>query len=125
VRFVLGKLWKFMPKLLPFNLLYLLPHSESLKLVTGMPMTSGKFLQIGERCFNIERIFNLREGFTAKDDDLCARLTETPQDPDRPDTIVPLDKMLPKYYKVRGWDKNGVPTKKKMNKLGIDIDIKV
>ncbi|NLZ66538.1 MAG: aldehyde ferredoxin oxidoreductase family protein [Clostridiaceae bacterium] len=125
VRFVLGKLWKFMPKLLPFNLLYLLPHSESLKLVTGMPMTSGKFLQIGERCFNIERIFNLKEGFTAKDDDLCARLTETPQDPDRPDTIVPLDKMLPKYYKVRGWDKNGVPTKKKMNKLGIDIDIKV
>ncbi|MGI6616952.1 MAG: aldehyde ferredoxin oxidoreductase family protein [Saccharofermentanales bacterium] len=125
VRFVLGSIWKFMPKLLPFNLLYLLPHSESLKLVTGMPMTSGKFLQIGERCFNIERLFNLREGFTAKDDDLCVRLTKTPQDPDRPDTIVPLDKMLPKYYKVRGWDENGIPTKKKLKKLGIDIDMKV
>ncbi|NMA00034.1 MAG: hypothetical protein GX924_03250, partial [Clostridiaceae bacterium] len=64
------------------------------------------------------------EGFTAKDDDLCVRLTKTPQDPDRPDTIVPLDKMLPKYYKVRGWDENGIPTKKKLKKLGIDIDMK-
>ena len=125
VRFILGSLWKFMPKLLPFNMLYLLPHSESLKLVTGMPITSGKFLQIGERCFNIERLFNLREGLTAEDDDLSARLTKTPQDLDRPDTIVPLDKMLPKYYKVRGWDENGVPKKKKLRQLGIDIDINI
>lgn len=118
---ILGVFWKLVPGVLPFNFLYLLPHSESMKLVTGMPMTSGKFLQIGERCFNIERLFNLREGLTAEDDELCKRLTEVPQDPERPDTIVPLDKMLPKYYKVRGWDKNGVPTKKKLKQLGISL----
>lgn len=120
---VLGALWGMMPWVLPFNWMYLLPYTQSLKLATGLPMTSGRFLQIGERCFNTERLFNLREGLTSADDALCDRLTKTPQDASRPDTVVPLDKMLPRYYKVRGWDKNGVPTPKKLKKLGIDVSI--
>jgi aldehyde:ferredoxin oxidoreductase len=120
---VLGAMWNLMPGLLPFNWMYLLPYCKSLKLATGMPMTSGKFLQIGERCFNTERLFNLREGLTAADDSLCERLTKTPQDASRKDTVVPLDKMLPRYYKVRGWDKNGVPTPRKLRKLGITVSI--
>lgn len=120
---IMGALWGMMPWILPFNWMYLLPYTQSLKLATGMPMTSGKFLQIGERCFNTERLFNLREGMTAADDSLCDRLTKVPQDLSRTDTVVPLSKMLPRYYKVRGWDKNGVPTPKKLKKLGIDIKI--
>ena len=114
-------LWELMPGLLPFNWLYLAPYAESLKLVTGLPITTGKFLQIGERCFNTERMFNLREGLSCEDDSLCDRLTKTPQEPGRPDTVVPLDKMLPRYYKVRGWDKTGVPTPQKLKKLGITV----
>lgn len=120
---VVGALWPMMPWILPFNWMYLVPYAESLKQATGLPITAGKFLQIGERCFNTERLFNLREGLTADDDTLCERLTKTPQDPNQPDTIVPLDKMLPRYYKVRGWDKNGVPTPKKLRQLGIDVKI--
>jgi aldehyde:ferredoxin oxidoreductase len=120
---ILGAIWPMMPWILPFNWMYLLPYTKSLKLATGLPITSGKFLQIGERCFNTERLFNLREGLTAADDSLCDRLTKTPQDPKRADTVVPLDKMLPRYYKVRGWDKNGVPTKRKLKKLKIDVKI--
>ena len=120
---ILGALWGMMPWVLPFNWMYLLPYTQSLKLATGLPMTSGKFLQIGERCFNTERLFNLREGLTSADDTLCDRLTKTPQDASRPDTVVPLSKMLPRYYKIRGWDKNGVPTPKKLKKLGIDVSI--
>lgn len=120
---ILGAMWKLMPGLLPFNWMYLLPYTQSIKLATGLPMTSGRFLQVGERCFNTERLFNLREGLTSADDTLCDRLTKTPQDASRPDTVVPLDKMLPRYYKVRGWDKNGVPTPKKLKKLGIDVSI--
>jgi len=120
---ILGAMWKLMPGLLPFNWMYLLPYTQSLKLATGLPITSGSFLQIGERCFNTERLFNLREGLTSADDTLCDRLTKTPQDASRADTVVPLDKMLPRYYKVRGWDKNGVPTPKTLKKLGIDVSI--
>jgi len=117
--FLGAALWNLMPGLLPFNWLYLAPFAESLKLATGLPFTAGSFLKAGERCFNIERLFNLREGLTAADDSLCDRLTKTPQDSSRPETVVPLDKMLPRYYKVRGWDKDGVPTKKKLKRLGI------
>lgn len=116
-------LWSMMPGILPFNWMYLLPYTKSIKLATGIPMTSGKFLQVGERCFNTERLFNVREGLTSEDDSLCDRLTKTPQDPNRPDTVVPLDKMLPRYYKVRGWDKKGVPTKKKLKQLGITVSV--
>lgn len=123
VRGVLGSLWHFMPWILPFNWMYLVPYAQSLKLATGLPITTGEFLRVGERCFNTDRLFNLREGLTSKDDSLCDRLTKTPQDPSKPDTVVPLDKMLPKYYKVRGWDKNGVPTKRKLKQLKIDVNI--
>ncbi len=120
---ILGSLWSLMPWILPFNWMYLVPYAKSLKLATGLPVTAGSFLQAGERAYNTERLFNLREGLTAADDTLCDRLTKTPQDPGRPDTVVPLDKMLPRYYKVRGWDKNGVPTKRKLKKLGITVAI--
>jgi aldehyde:ferredoxin oxidoreductase len=69
----------------------------------------------------MERMFNLREGLSAADDTLPHRLTSTPQDPHDPNTVVPLDVMLKKFYRVRGWDKNGVPTPKKLRKLGIEV----
>ena len=67
----------------------------------------------------MERLYNLREGLTAADDSLPGRLTRPPQDPGEPDTVVPLDKMLPVYYKVRGWDAHGVPTARRLRHLGI------
>ena len=92
-----------------------------LALVTGLPMTIGKFFTVGERSYNVERLYNQREGLTAADVALPGRLTKTPQDPDRPDTVVPLDKMLPVYYKVGGWDSHGVPTAKRLKHLGIPL----
>ena len=117
---LLGQIWKFMPWIMPINCM-LVPHSKSIALVTGLPMTIGKFFTVGERSYNVERLYNLREGLTAADDALPGRLTKTPQDPDRPDTVVPLDKMLPVYYKVRGWDSHGVPTAKRLKHLGIPL----
>ena len=117
---LLGRIWKFMPWIMPINCM-LVPHSKSIALVTGLPMTIGKFFTVGERSYNVERLYNLREGLAAADDALPGRLTKTPQDPDRPDTVVPLDKMLPVYYRVRGWDSHGVPTAKRLKHLGIPL----
>jgi aldehyde:ferredoxin oxidoreductase len=33
--------------------------------------------------------------------------------------VVELDVMLPKFYKLSGWDENGVPTKTKLEELGL------
>jgi len=122
-RFALRPLWRVMPWILPFNSLYLAPQAAVLRYVTGQKITAGRFLQIGERGFNIERLFNLREGLTALDDDLPARLTDTPQDVGNPNSKVRISKMIQAYYKLRGWDSTGVPAKRKLKQLGIKVDV--
>lgn len=113
------KLMLKMTNLICFNSMHLMPHAEGIKLATGFKMNTGLFIVLGERAFNLERLYNLREGITAKDDTLPVRLLNIPQVKGRPDTVVPLAVMLPKYYAVRGWDANGVPTAKKLKRLGI------
>ena len=108
-----------MTNILCFNSFFLLPHAEAIRRATGIRMYTGQFIDLGERSFNLERMFNLREGLSSADDSLPDRLTKQPQEPGRPDTVVPLDEMLPKYYRARGWDAQGAPTPKKLARLGI------
>ncbi len=63
---------------------------------------------IGERIWNLERDFNNRAGFTAKDDSLPKRLlTEPAQTGPAKGKVNGLATMLPEYYALRGWDENG------------------
>jgi aldehyde:ferredoxin oxidoreductase len=63
---------------------------------------------IGERIWNLERDFNNRAGFTSKDDTLPKRLlTEAAQSGPAKGKVNGLAKMLPEYYELRGWDKDG------------------
>ena len=95
-------------------------HTKMFKLALGMPMTFGKYMRCGERGYNLERKVNAKFGISAKDDTLPKRLTDVPQDPSRPDTKVPLERMKKTYYKARGWSKDGVPTKAKLRQLKIN-----
>lgn len=106
--------------LLRFNSCFLLPHAEAVRRATGLKMYTGSFLRWGERSYNLERLYNLREGLTGADDALPDRLTKTPQEEGRPDTVVPLDQMLPRYYRARGWDNAGRPTERTLRRLGIE-----
>jgi len=118
-RRVIGKIWPLMPKVLPLHSMLLLPHARAVELATGIRMTMGQFLEIGERGYNIERLFNLREGLGKKDDTLPKRLTDEWQDPEDENSRVNLEAMLPVYYRVRGWDENGMPKKKTLERLRI------
>ncbi|MEN6419880.1 MAG: aldehyde ferredoxin oxidoreductase C-terminal domain-containing protein, partial [Clostridiaceae bacterium] len=113
------RLLLWMMPILRFNSVYLFPHAEAMRLATGLPFYMGSFVKLGERGFNLERMYSLREGLTGKDDSLPDRLTKVPQDPNNPKTVVRLDKMLPVYYRVRGWDQNGAPKKRTLRRLGI------
>ena len=75
----------------------------------------------GERTWNLERLFNMKAGLTGKDDTLPKKLLEEPM-PEGPAKghVCRLDEMLPEYYKLRGWDENGVPTDEKLKELGLD-----
>lgn len=75
---------------------------------------------LGERIWNMEREFNLKAGFTAKDDTLPPRLLkEGCNKGPQKGAVARLDIMMPKYYEVRGWDKDGVPTVETKKRLGL------
>lgn len=79
-----------------------------------------RLLQIGERIFNLERLFNNRAGFTAKDDTLPKRvLTEPAKSGAGKGHVAELDKMLPEYYELRGWTPDGEPTTQTLQRLGL------
>lgn len=87
---------------------------------TGIGYTEESLLLAGERIWNLERLFNLKAGFTADDDTLPQRmLTEPRLKGGAEGQVVRLDEMLPEYYALRGWDKNGVPTLEKLQQLGL------
>ncbi|MBI4997991.1 MAG: aldehyde ferredoxin oxidoreductase family protein [Rhodocyclales bacterium] len=79
-----------------------------------------KLGEVGERIWNMERQFNLAAGFTAKDDDLPPRLkTEPAKTGPAKGLVNGIDKMRPEYYKTRGWDAQGVPSKETLKRLGL------
>ena len=94
-------------------------HTKMIRLATGMYMDFGKYIQIGERGYTMERLINTRFGITAANDKLPKRLTDVPQDPKDPSTKVPLEQMKKTYYAARGWDKNGIPKESTLRRLKI------
>ncbi|HEY83595.1 MAG TPA: aldehyde ferredoxin oxidoreductase family protein [Chloroflexi bacterium] len=92
-----------------------------LSAITGEAFTADDLMKAGERTWNLERLYNLREGFTAADDTLPKRLldVEVAEGPSAGYTVN-LAPMLEEYYSFRGWDKNGVPTPEKLQELELD-----
>lgn len=89
--------------------------------VTGWNISFEEFLRIGERIFNLKRLYNVKCGMSRKDDTLPQRiLTLKREGLHAPDKLPDLDKMLDEYYVARGWDKNGIPQKDKLSHLGLE-----
>jgi aldehyde:ferredoxin oxidoreductase len=84
--------------------------------VTGWELSGQDLLLAGERIWNLERLYNLAEGFSAADDRLPTRLLD---EPDGQGRVVDLEPMLAEYYRFRGWDEHGVPTPEKLERLGL------
>ena len=82
--------------------------------------TPESMLEAGERIWNLEREFNLAAGLTAADDTLPKRLlTEPAQTGPAKGHVNRLHEMLPKYYEVRGWNKQGEPTDETRQRLSL------
>lgn len=94
--------------------------SAQIRELTGVNMSDEEFLRAGERIWNLERLFNLKAGFTRQDDCLPKRLLEEPvKGGPQKGRVNQLDKMLPEYYQLRGWDEEGVPGPAKKEELGL------
>jgi aldehyde:ferredoxin oxidoreductase len=80
-------------------------------------------LKVGERVWNLERAFNIREGFSRKDDMLPDRFLTEPlknAGPSEGQVYKNYDLMLDEYYTERGWDKDGIPTEGKLSELDLE-----
>lgn len=101
--------------------------ADLLSAATGLEFTEEEVWQICERLNNICRMFNVREGFSRKDDTLPRRILEEPikEGLSKGERISQedLDTMLDEYYEARGWDENGIPTPEKLKELGLEDTI--
>jgi aldehyde:ferredoxin oxidoreductase len=89
----------------------------------GRKFTYDDMVTLGERAYNLARVFSIREGLTRADDTLPPRLLEDPlpEGPAEGKVNENLAEMLDKYYELRGWDKaTGKPTPAKLKALGLD-----
>jgi aldehyde:ferredoxin oxidoreductase len=91
--------------------------------VTGWPMSYWKLMKAVERGITLARIFNIREGWTAKDDVLPRRFSTSP--PDGPLKGVTIDsgkleEAKKIYYQMMGWDEAGIPTFARLVELKIE-----
>lgn len=96
-----------------------------LNATTGWNMAYEDTMQIGERIWNLQKLFNIREGATRKDDTLPSRITGHPVlFPDGKRRAVDyLDQMIDEYYRQRGWDKEGRLMKRKLLNLGFQKEV--
>ena len=94
--------------------------ADQLAPACGEEFTLDNVATIGERIWNMERDFNNRAGFTAKDDMLPKRLvTEAAKTGPAKGLVSKVPEMLPKYYEVRGWNPDGTLKPETRTRLGL------
>ena len=95
---------------------------EIVRSVTGWNTTAFELMKVVERGNTLARIFNIREGFTEKDDWLPPRffqpktsgaLNKTSVDPQK------LQKAKLTYYDMMGWSEDGIPKQSTLEELDI------
>ena len=97
-------------------------QTEIVRAVTGWNTSTFELMKVGERIMNMTRIFNLREGFTSDDDRLPDRFFQPHTSGALAETAIDLENFSEAkkiYYEMMGWDKNGVPSKIKLDELDI------
>lgn len=90
-------------------------------------VSEDELMAVGQRIWNLGRIFNLREGFTRADDRVPQKLLDEPfqEGPSAGKAVgvALFDQSLSEYYRLRGWDENGVPSAAKLAELEIDVPL--
>jgi len=99
--------------------------ADMLSALTGWEMEGTGILKISERAWNLQRLYNVREGLSRADDMLPRRTLSMPEFgayADQPDCLTrDFNALLDEYYAARGWDLDtGVPSDEKLAELGLD-----
>jgi len=88
--------------------------------VTGWGWDVDEAMRCGERIFTLQRLINLRDGYTNKDDALPPKMYIPAKEGFRAGKVPPIDDLLSEYYELRKWNENGQPTEEKLEELGLE-----
>ena len=95
-------------------------YAELYNAVTGGSYTADTILEAGDRIWNLEKMFNLQAGIKPEEDTLPKRLLEEEiQEGPSKGWVHKLHELLPEYYELRGWTKEGIPSEEKLQSLGL------
>lgn len=93
-------------------------YQEMLEAVTGIDF-NDKFFEIGSRIWNLERMINVKSGFTREADYLPERFSSQGGSGPSRDSLVNQEKLLDEYYELRNWDKIGRPKENLIDDLNL------
>ena len=94
---------------------------ELLNLATGFDYDREEYLKTGERIWNLTKIFNVKNGFTRKDETMPDRIFEEKLEIDEAKlSKEEFEKMMDEYYDIRRWNEDGVPKKEKLKELNLE-----
>jgi aldehyde:ferredoxin oxidoreductase len=97
-------------------------HVDWLNMITDWGMDIPEYMKVGERIFNLKRMYNVRLGVSRKDDFLPYRfMTLNRTGEDLNNQLPPLGKLLSDYYAYRGWSEEGIPTPEKLEELDLAV----
>jgi len=89
---------------------------------TGRAVSWSEMVTLGERIWNLEKLFNLKAGLTRADDKLPKKCLEPVLGETSQSSVIDeakFEAMLDEYYELRGWDSDGAPEPRKLEELGI------
>jgi len=110
-------LCKFMVKVAGMSLTEV---KDMVNAITGWDWSVKELLEAGERIITLQRLVNVRDGISRKDDKLPQKIFQAAKEGPRKDKIpTPFEPALEKYYELRGWNSEGIPTEKTLKKLGL------
>jgi aldehyde:ferredoxin oxidoreductase len=101
-------------------------YADFLSKLTGWELKGEDLILTGERVSNLQRMFNVREGFGRREDNIPERMCQIPKFGIYKDevncVIKDYEGMLDEYYQARGWDqKTGIPSDEKLKELEIEL----
>jgi len=82
---------------------------KAIRLVTGLDISTDQLREIAAHIVNMTRKYNIQEGLGPKDDRLPKRLTDKALPSGKALSAEEMEYMLNDYYRLRGWDENGLP----------------
>jgi len=93
---------------------------EVFNAITGWNWSLETFIEVGERIHNLQRVINIQDGKGKEYDILPKKMFQAAKNGPRAGKIPPLNQLLKDYYRIRGWNEDGIPNSKTLKHLGLD-----